>query len=81
MYLDRPIFSSGAFGARKVSKKVENVIFSCFEKKWHRKNFFGRIRPFPELPRIFRFLLGSATDDVREQIFGFKNPGQFFFFR
>ena len=56
-----------------------SFFFSCFEKFWYRKIFFGRIRGFPELPRIFRFLLASAADDVREQTFGFKNPGQFFF--
>ena len=32
MYLDRPIFGSGAFGAWKMLKKAKNVIFSCFEK-------------------------------------------------
>ena len=32
MYLERPIFGSGALGARKISKNVENDIFSCFEK-------------------------------------------------
>ena len=53
--------------------------FDVFEKIGAGKDFFGRIRGFPELPRIFRFLLGSAADDVREQNFGFKNPGQFFF--
>ena len=32
MYLDRPIFGSGAFGARKMSKRSKMTFFSCFEK-------------------------------------------------
>ena len=32
MYLDRPIFGSGAFGARKISKTSKMSFFSCLEK-------------------------------------------------
>ena len=63
----------------KVQKWSKMSFFHVLEKFWYRKNFFGRIRGVPELPRIFRFLLGSATDDVREQNFGSKNPGTVFF--
>ena len=49
-----------------------------FLEKVGSKNF-GRIRGFPELPRIFRTKLGSAADEVRDQNFGLENPGQFFF--
>ena len=80
MYLERPIFGSGTFGARKISKKVENDIFFMFWKNLVPKKISLDVyRASPEHPRIFRFLLGLAADDVRDQIFGFKNPGQFFF--
>ena len=55
MYLDRPIFGLGAFGARKISKQVENVLFSCFEKFLVPKKISLDVYGwgFPELPRIF----------------------------